>query len=248
MSDAQARPLSEQLTRNSFASFDVEAEYVWIDCDLPGAYEGFKVEVRMNLRNRDRKRLTMGLDDITAERDRISDNAKRLGRDLDAKIKAVQTGGDDDAIAAATEEKFQFIEETAAAYDRNVARIHALIAPYVRAWNVMDRDDAGDLIDAPAPMVAGVDAFESIDQQMTWWLVNAVTAAYRGGKGFSSLSRSVAGSDELLNASTEPTPSAPENPSVSAPASLKNSSSRSRSTSPTSDRGSTGTPIQPSCT
>lgn len=224
--------LSDDLARPTFAPFDVEAEYVWIDCDLKN-YEGFKVEVRMNLRNKERKRMNIAIDDINAERERISANVLKRSKELDKKIAAVRDKGTEKAIEAASEEKFAFLESTATAYDENVAKVHKLICPYIRAWNVVERDEAGELVDAPPPMTVGLEAFDAIDQQMTWWLVKTIQSAYRGGKGFSGSSNKPDAPVVPASESTEITSNdePQDNPNESDQPSAENSPSPSASTS-----------------
>lgn len=178
MSDALARPHS-----SGFAPFDIDAEYVWVECDLPH-YEGFKVEVRLNLKNKDRKRLKIQLDEISAERERINESMLAKAKDIDDKRAAAKKAKkpDDAAIASFIEQQARMIEETSDLIDANSARIHALVAPYIRNWNVMTRDDAGNLIDAPPPMVAGIEAFDELPDKLIGWTVGSVLNAYRGGK------------------------------------------------------------------
>lgn len=189
MSDAFARPTSSSV----FAPFDIEAEYLWVDCDLP-RYEGLKVEVRLNLKNKERKRLKIALDDINAERERISTWSTTRGAQLDERRAKAVESGDVKAAEKATEERVKLLEETAEKYEQNVQRIHALVAPYVRNWNVMDRDEHGDPIDAPPPMVAGVEAFEVLPDKLIGWVVSSVLGAYRGGKEWPTSLPSASGS------------------------------------------------------
>lgn len=184
MSDAVARPHS-----SGFAPFDIEAEYVWVECELPH-YEGFKVEVRLNLKNKERKRLKIQLDEIGAERERINESMMARAKDIDDQRAALKKAkkSDESAMAALLEQQAAMIEETSERFDANSLRVHTLVAPYVRNWNVMTRDESGNLIDAPPPMVAGVEAFDELPDKLIGWVVSSVLNAYRGGKEFPVLS------------------------------------------------------------
>lgn len=202
MSDAHARPHS-----SGFAPFDIEAEYVWVECELPH-YEGFKVEVRLNLKNKERKRLKIQLDEINADRDRANESMMARSKDIDDRRAALQKSKkpDEAAMAALLEEQARMIEEASARVDAHAERVNALIAPYVRNWNVMTRDDAGTLIDAPPPMVAGVEAFDELPDKLIGWTVGSVLNAYRGGKEFPVLLPRLAGPEEQPNEPSTETP------------------------------------------
>ena len=202
MSDAVARPHS-----SGFAPFDIEAEYVWVECELPH-YEGFKVEVRLNLKNKERKRLKIQLDEIGAERERINESMMARAKDIDDQRAALKKAKkpDESAMAALLEQQAAMIEETSDRFDANSLRVHTLVAPYVRNWNVMTRDDAGNLIDAPPPMVAGVEAFDELPDKLIGWVVSSVLNAYRGGKEFPVLSPRLAGPEAQPNEPSTETP------------------------------------------
>jgi hypothetical protein len=176
---------SDDLARPTFTPFIVEAEYVWVDCDLPGFYSAFKVEVRANLKNRERKRLYTEINEINAEAERIAEH-NRLAS------KAIETSAD-------------LLFRTAQAFDENTRKIHELITPYVRNWNAGEIDEHGNEVNAAPPMVAGVDAFEAIDNTMTQWIVGTLLRAYRGGKGLSNSSPTPDELAEQPSASPEPT-------------------------------------------
>lgn len=179
---------SDDLARPSFQPFIVEAEYVWVDCDLPGFYKDFKVEVRANLKNRERKRLYTAINEINADAERIAENNRIASAQIEAQRAAAIEAADTDAITAAIEAGADLLYRTAQAFDDNTRRIHELITPYVRNWNAGEIDEDGNAVNAAPPMVAGVDAFEAIDNTMTQWIVGTLLRAYRGGKGLSSSS------------------------------------------------------------
>lgn len=202
MSDAMARPVSS----SGFVAFDIDAEYVWVECDIPH-YEGFKVEVRLNLKNKDRKRLKVQLDEIGAERERINESTRARAKDIDERRATVNKAKTPDPakLAALMAEQVELIETAEQKIDENTQRVHALVAPYVRNWNVMTRDDAGALIDAPPPMVAGVSAFEELPDKLIGWVVSSVLNAYRGGKELPILSPRVDGSEPQPSEQNTPT-------------------------------------------
>lgn len=179
---------SDDLARPTFAPFIVEAEYVWVDCDLPGFYKDFKVEVRANLKNRERKRLYVAINEINAEGERIADNNRIEAAQIKERHDAAIESGDTAGITAAVEASADLLFRTAQAMDDNTRKIHELITPYVRNWNAGEIDEHGNPVNAAPPMVAGVDAFDAIDNTMTQWIVGTLLRAYRGGKGLSSSS------------------------------------------------------------
>ncbi len=179
---------SDDLARPTFTPFVVEAEYVWVDCDLPGFYKDFKVEVRANLKNRERKRLYTEINAINADAERIAENNRLESAQIDQQRTAAVEAADTNAINAAIEAGADLLFRTAQAFDGNTRRIHELITPYVRNWNAGEIDEDGNAVNAAPPMVAGVDAFEAIDNTMTQWIVRTLLQAYRGGKGLSSSS------------------------------------------------------------
>lgn len=197
---------SDDLARPTFQPFIVEAEYVWVDCDLPGFYSAFKVEVRANLKNRERKRLFTAINDINAARDRINENGRLESADVDTRRNAAIEAADAGAVADAMREGADLLGRIADALEQNTRELHELIAPYVRNWNAGEIDEHGNEVTAVPPMVAGADAFEAIDSTMTQWIVGTLLRAYRGGKGLSSSSPTHDELDEQPSASPEPTP------------------------------------------
>jgi hypothetical protein len=199
---------SDDLARPTFTPFIVEAEYVWVDCDLPGFYAAFKVEVRANLKNRERKRLYTEINAINAEAERIGEHNRLAAKEIEQRRSAAVDAGDAEGITAAIEASADLLFRTAQAFDENTRKIHELITPYVRNWNAGEIDDDGNEVNAAPPMVAGVDAFEAIDNTMTQWIVGTLLRAYRGGKGLSSSLPTPSELDAPPPASTETTPAA----------------------------------------
>jgi len=196
---------SDDLARPTFQPFIVEAEYVWVDCDLPGFYSAFKVEVRANLKNRERKRLYTEINEINAEAERIGEHNRIEAKAIEERRAAAIEAADTDAITAAIEASADLLFRTAQAFDQNTRKIHELITPYVRNWNAGEIDEQGNEVNAAPPMVAGVDAFEAIDNAMTQWIVGTLLRAYRGGKGLSSSPVTPSELDEQPPASNETT-------------------------------------------
>ena len=91
---------SDDLARPTFTPFIVEAEYVWVDCDLPGFYSAFKVEVRANLKNRERKRLYTAINEINAEAERIGEHNRIASKEIEAQRTAAVESADTEGITA----------------------------------------------------------------------------------------------------------------------------------------------------
>jgi hypothetical protein len=196
---------SDDLARPTFTPFIVEAEYVWVDCDLPGFYSAFKVEVRANLKNRERKRLYTEINEINAEAERIAEHNRLASKAIETQRADAIEAADTEAITEAIEASADLLFRTAQAFDENTRKIHELITPYVRNWNAGEIDEHGNEVNAAPPMVAGVDAFEAIDNTMTQWIVGTLLRAYRGGKGLSNSSPTPDELAEQPSASPEPT-------------------------------------------
>lgn len=226
---------SDDLARPTFTPFIVEAEYVWVDCDLPGFYQDFKVEVRANLKNRERKRLYTAINEINAEAERIAEHNRIESKAIETQRATAIESGDTEGITAAIEAGADLLFRTAQAFDDNTRKIHELITPYVRNWNAGEIDEHGNEVNAVPPMVAGVDAFEAIDNTMTQWIVGTLLKAYRGGKGLSS---SLPTHDEPAappSASPETTPV--EKPKRNRSANSRRSATNSDSPSPSTLTG-----------
>lgn len=200
--------MSDALARPTFLPFLVEAEYVWVDCDLPGFYKDFKVEVRANLTNRERKRLNILIEEINADGERITENSTQAAKVLDARRADAEASGDIEALEQSSRDRATHIIQFAEAYDANRQRIHEAIAPYVRNWNAGQLDDDGNPVDALPPSVLGAAAFEVIDSQMLGWIVRTILVAYRGGKGLNDSSPTRDEPDAPPPASNGTTPNA----------------------------------------
>lgn len=197
--------MSDALARPAFAPFHVEAIYEWIECDL-AKYPGFAVEVRMNLKNRERKALNDLLDDVATQAERITTNAKARGKEIDERRTAALEQGDIALMDALLEERVQLIEQAGAAHDHNAARIRDAITPYIRNWNLAIRNDDGTIDDIPPPAEIGVDAFDDLDQTLVNWLASTLLQAYRGGKGFLGSPLTAGEPDAPGSESSETTP------------------------------------------
>jgi len=170
MSDANARP----------AGFVLRARYSKVECPEPD-YEGLWAEIRTNL-TWDEKRAYLERSDQINEAIReytvaSLDEARQL----------------DDAVRKATSEtqKVKAVAKRQAFLDRQLNDMSvrrdqrlALIAPYIRAWNVCDADGN----DVPAPMDGGTASFAETDETIMAWLTRAIDQGYRGGKGVRSSS------------------------------------------------------------
>ncbi len=199
---------SDDLARPTFTPFVVEAIYTWIECDLP-KYPGFKIEVRMNLKNRERKKLNDLLNDIQDRSERIVENVKQGLDALEAERLAALEAGETDTLNSITERRVQLVVDSGKAHDENATRINAAITPYVRAWNLATHDtETGDIESIPPPATGGVESFDELDQTVINWIVATLMGAYRGGKGFSGSLLMLDEPDAPPPASTETTPAA----------------------------------------
>lgn len=174
-------------TRASFQPFVLSERYVDVVCDEPG-YEGFVVNVRMNLSNRERAELERSANDL-AESFR-ADSEKRAAErtKLNELADAARDDGDD-AKAKRLLAKLQAnLNDSTLQFQEFVAATRRKIAPYVRRWNVYATGPDGEIVEVPAPQVAGPGAFDEIDDAMVNWIVRELLQAYRGGKGFAPLS------------------------------------------------------------
>ena len=138
--------------------------YRWIACELDG-YEGFQIEVRSNLLNREK------LEFQKAYR-AIGDYEKWWLEQLEAwsKEHPDEVMPDDHALQVDTPRR----------------RTDALVAPYVRAWNAMGvlvDDDDGNETPIPAPADGGPDVFLLTEEVMRDWIVGKVLVGYLSGKG-----------------------------------------------------------------
>lgn len=172
--------MSDGLARPTFAPFEVDAVYTWIECPLK-KYEGFMVEVRMNLTNRERKRLNDLLTENDEKSARIAENGKAQAESIQQRKNATT---DPEETAALMAEQFAFIDEVAAAIDDLNASIHTAVAPYIRNWNLAIHDN-GALTNISPPAEIGVEAFVDLDQTLIRWIVTVLLDAYKGGKGWS---------------------------------------------------------------
>lgn len=172
--------MSDGLARPTFAPFEVDAVYTWIECDLP-KYTGFMVEVRMNLTNRERKRLNDLLTENDEKSVRIAENGKAQAESIQERKNATT---DPEETAALMAEQFAFIDEIAGAYDALNDSLHTAVAPYIRNWNLAIHDN-GVLTNIAPPVEIGVEAFVDLDQTLVRWIVMMLLDAYRGGKGWS---------------------------------------------------------------
>lgn len=196
---------SDDLARPSFTPFVVEAIYTWIECDLP-KYPGFKIEVRMNLKNRERKKLNDLLNDIQERAERIAENFKHDLDALEAERVTAHEAGDTATLSGIAERRGQLVVDSGRAHDENALRISEAIAPYVRAWNLAIHDtETGEFESIPPPATAGVEAFDDLDQTCINWIVATLMSAYRGGKGLSGSSLTLDGPDAPPPASSETT-------------------------------------------
>lgn len=175
--------------------FAIERIYTWVDCDLPG-YEGFRIEARLDLKNREREALLRCIGEIDVERDQIWARSKAKLTELGKKREAAIEAGETEAVEKLNGQMTALVEKTAAMHDTTAARIPELVCPYIRRWNAGTYDDDGNEVDAPPPAVAGVEAFEAITPRLTTWVVKTCLEVYRGGKSWPTLRTNAVRSEE----------------------------------------------------
>lgn len=144
---------------------------------VAGDFAGLWVEVRSSLTWGERANLIERLRDLDRERDDIYAAAEqRIVEEERARAGAPESGR-----LAGIRAVNRVIAEMNEALETIPLRRLALIAPYVRAWN----------LPGPPPAQAGIEAFDVFPAAAIPWLERMVTTAYRLGKGvLSSLPRS----------------------------------------------------------
>jgi len=173
-----------------FVPFVLSERYVDVVCDEPG-YEGFSINARMNLKNRERADLERALAD-RSERYKIElEKRVHAAEAIGKLIEEAKAAGDDEKAARLTEKATESADWSSW-IEAAGRETKALVAPYVRRWNVYTAGPDGEPVEVPAPMTGGVDAFDEIDGPMTDWIIKSVLLAYRGGKGFKPLLTSAA--------------------------------------------------------
>jgi hypothetical protein len=204
-----------------FQPFVLSERYVDVECDEPG-YEGFTINVRMNLSNGERAELERALDD-RVERIRVAGEKRQAEIDrLNALVVEAAEADDGEKTQRLTEKLTALAEDARGQVAEITAETRIQIAPYVRRWNVYMTGPDGELVEAPAPQQAGPSAFDAIDETMVNWIARTILQAYRGGKGLSAW---------RTNAGAAPAPT--ETPSGAAPKGTGTPSSRaSRRSSP----------------
>lgn len=215
LSDDLARPYRSSgfglIDPKPYAPWSIEAEYVWIDCDLDVDFKGLAVEVQKNLSNRQRKALRVRMDEIADEARLIRERFETVQADLATDMDAAQTAGDVTAQVAVIRRQEALLAEREQAYDANERRLQETLAPFIRAWNVSERASDGAYVDTPAPQIGGADAFDGINREALGWIRDTLMLSYRWGLGFRGKGQSSSpptpeGSDAPTNGSDAPTP------------------------------------------
>lgn len=167
MSDANARPAG-------FTGFVLREKYSRITCDEPG-YEGLWAEVRTNLSHAEREAFLIARDELDqGARDAFRVSAARAVA-LDAAV--AEAGDDERKRTKAIKDRESFLSDQIRAGQTLRVKRFALVAPYIRAWNVC----TDDYRDAPAPAVDATGAFEWIDDVISIWLFTTCEDGYKGG-------------------------------------------------------------------
>lgn len=197
MSDADARP----------GGFVLRARYSRVECPEPD-YAGLWAEIRTNLTNGERAVFVERVIEMNGE---IEAHINALFAELRS-AEADAKAADADALPAAQDRLAAAraaLNTAAAGEDAAMTRVRderlALIAPYVRAWNLCDADGA----DVPPPETGAPGCWAHADAVITAWLVREIEGGYRGGKGVRSSSSA--------SAATPAPPSGPQIASEAAP-------------------------------
>lgn len=176
MSDAGARP----------PGFVLRERHSWIECQIPD-YAGLAAEVRTSLTNGEREAFIEALDRINAEidadvkgyQDRFAAIAKRIAKAESETDAAGESAAKTKAYTAAVRDQRTLLDEQAAnATARRRERL-ALVAPYIRAWNVCD-DDGNDV---PVPRDDIDAAIRWSDDTISDFLIQSCITGYKSGKG-----------------------------------------------------------------
>jgi hypothetical protein len=157
--------------------------FVWVECDIAG-YEGFRAEVRQNLRQGERNALREALAAIEDIVESVQLQAMERAQDIDARV------AQDDLTAtqqmALRAEQRRLLSQFNLDVERELQAQHRLIAPHVRAWNLYAVADDGEPVPVPPPSVAGDEVFDQLDRPLIAWLIRELLMAYRGGKGLTA--------------------------------------------------------------
>lgn len=182
-------PLSPKA--HGFQPFILAERYIDIECEEPG-YEGFSINVRMNLSNGERIALEHAINEQQAankaEIEKRQFEIRECGRVSDE----AKTANDLATIERMTARINAIVEESGEMVQRNERHTRGLIAPHIRRWNVYTTGLDGEPVAVAPPAVAGTEAFDAVDGAMMQWLVTTILGAYRGGKGLKPLQMSVA--------------------------------------------------------
>jgi hypothetical protein len=166
MSDALARP-------PGFTGFVVRQKFTRIEFDEPG-YEGLWAEVRTNLTHEERDAFVSAMVELDDHsRDDISAATAQFKLLFAAVDEAKDEKARQKAIAARdAHQTARFIEARGKRRER-----YALVAPYIRAWNVY-ADDVTPV--SPQDVDA---ALAYTDDAIVRWLITTCSEGYKGGKG-----------------------------------------------------------------
>ncbi len=139
--------------------------FAWVHCEI-AVLEGFAIEVRTNLLNRERFEFMKAWRTIADHEKWWLEQQKAWAEEHPGEVMP---------------------EYHSLATDTPAKRVNALIAPYVRAWNAMGLVEGpdGELTEAPVPAPAdgGPDVFLLVEDAMRDWVVGRVLGGYLSGKG-----------------------------------------------------------------
>lgn len=143
--------MSESKTDGRPASgFVVTRQFVWLTCEDEDGAKGLSVKVRKNITNRER-------DDLNEHyREYIIEYQKQW-------------------LEMTDEERAEVDEND----DTPRAREWRMLADYIEDWNAQAEDDDGNIVDLPAPKVAGAQIFELVTKDAVDWCMRSVLYGYR---------------------------------------------------------------------
>lgn len=182
--------------------FVVAERYVRIEASpedpdvADGDFAGLWVEVRSSLTNAERAALLEHLQETDAAIEEIRARYQPALREVQEQSVAAQAERRAADLMDCFQRSDQLWREAAREIQRIERRRIALLAPYIRAWN----------LPAPPPAEAGPAAFDALPAPADAWLRRVVLNAYREGKGLGSWRKPLPGSHGPTSASSTTTP------------------------------------------
>jgi hypothetical protein len=146
-----------------------------------GGFAGLWIEVRCSLTNGERANLLERLAELDREREEIIDRYKAEAERLEEQTGEIDGVANPIAWLEKRKAVDRILNRMAQELERLRQRRPALLAPYIRAWNLCQVDDDG-YPPVPPPAEAGPEVFEFFPATAMAWLERQVLDAYRQGK------------------------------------------------------------------